>query len=248
MTEIIICGSSSQGNGYLLKSGNEILVLELGCKFIDYVDALKEDFKTVVGCVVTHRHIDHLNPSTAKEFIRRGVDVYVGEDVYFDTMNTTEFAVMGILWLQNNFKNKVGGFIIQTFKAPHNVANYGFLITTPTKERIVFLTDTTGVPLRFKDVNCIMVECNHDDDTLLDNLDRHDVSMSHPEFHLGLNECKEFCRQNISTSTKQVILIHLSHANINEEYAKQTVRKYTNFPNVSVAHKGYGYNIDNDDF
>ena len=242
MTEIIICGSSSQGNGYLLKSGNEILVLELGCKFIDYVDALKEDFKTVAGCVVTHRHIDHLNPSTAKEFIRRGIDCYVGEEV------VKEADLRDFEPLFSNFNNRVGQFTIQTFKAPHNVPNCGFLITTPTKERIVFLTDTTGVSLRFKDVNCIMVECNHDDDTLLDNLDRHDVSMSHPEYHMGLEECCNFCKANISYSTKEVILIHMSHTNINEDYAVKTVKDFCGFSSVSVAHKGYRYNIDNDDF
>ena len=42
MTEIQIIGSSSQGNGYLLKSADQILVLELGCKFMDYVKQLKE--------------------------------------------------------------------------------------------------------------------------------------------------------------------------------------------------------------
>lgn len=55
MTEIQTIGASSIGNGYLLKSGNEILVLELGCKFQDYVEALKGDFEKVGGCIASHR-------------------------------------------------------------------------------------------------------------------------------------------------------------------------------------------------
>lgn len=56
MTEITIVSSSSQGNGYLLKSGNQILVLELGSKFMDYVQHLKqEEVKNVCGCCATHR-------------------------------------------------------------------------------------------------------------------------------------------------------------------------------------------------
>ena len=55
MTEIEIVSSGSQSNGYLLKSGNEILVLELGCKFQDYVEALKGDFEKVGGCIASHR-------------------------------------------------------------------------------------------------------------------------------------------------------------------------------------------------
>lgn len=242
MTEIEIIGSSSQGNGYLLKSADQILVLELGCKFIDYVEILGSDFNKAVGCAFTHRHSDHLNPSTAKEFVRRGIPVFAHEEVI------KEADLNGFSALLSHFPNEVGEFIIQTFEAPHNVPNYGFLIKTPTNERILFLTDTTGTNLRFRDINAILVECNHDDDTLLDNLADNDVSMSHPEWHLGLEDCAEFCKQNISASTEQVILIHLSHTNVNEAHAIHTVKEYCNFENVAVAHKGDVFKIDNDDF
>ena len=242
MTEITIVSSSSQGNGYLLKSGNQILVLELGCKFSDYTVELKENFSDAVGCVCSHKHGDHINPSTAKEFIRRGVPVYTHKQVI------EEACLNGFSPLLSHFPNKIGGFIIQTFEAPHNVPNYGFLIQTPTNERILFLTDTTGVNLRFKDIDCIMAECNHDDETLLDNLDNHEVSMSHPEFHLGLNDCIKFCEANYSLSLKQIILIHMSHANVNENYALQSVRMQVPFDNVAVAHKGDTFKIENDDF
>lgn len=245
MTEIRIVNSGSvHGNGYIIKSGDEILVLELGCKFMDYVEHLKDGgLKNVAACVCSHRrHSDHLNPSTAKEFIRRGIDCYAHEEVI------KEGYLSNFKPLLSGHRNRVGQFIIQTFEAPHNVPNYGFLITTPTKERILFLTDTTGVNLKFKDIDCIMVECNNDDDTLLDNLANHDVSMSHPEFHLGLNDCIDFCRENYSSSLKQIILIHMSHANINEEYAVQMVQQTLPFDNVAVAHKGSKFYIDNDDF
>ena len=242
MTEITIVSSSSQGNGYLLKSGNQILVLELGCKLADYTRLLADDFCDVVGCVCSHKHGDHINPSTAKEFVRRGVPVFTHKQVI------KEADLNGFSPLLSHFQNKVGGFIIQTFEVPHNVPNYGFLIQTPTNERILFLTDTTGVNLRFRDIDCIMVECNHDDDTLLDNLDKHDVSMSHPEWHLGLEDCIKFCKANYSSSLKQIILIHMSHMNINEQYALKSVKERVMFDNVAVAHKGDTFKIENDDF
>ena len=56
MTEIEIVSSGSQANGYLLKSADQILVLELGCKFMDYVKQLKEgELSKVCGCAATHR-------------------------------------------------------------------------------------------------------------------------------------------------------------------------------------------------
>lgn len=244
MTEISIISSGSSANGYLLKSGDEILVLELGCRFMDYVEQLKENFGNVGGAIVSHRrHTDHLNPSTAKEFIRRGIQVWGGEDVAREADLPTPY-----LMLMLDKATKIGNFIVKPFPVPHNVPNYGFLITTPTKERIVFLTDTTGVPLRFKDLDCVLVECNFDDDVLLDNLSNHDVSMSHPEYHMGLEECCRFCKANISCSTKEVILIHMSHTNINEDHAVKTVRDFCGFSNVTVAHKGCKFYIDNDEF
>ena len=242
MTEIRIVNSGSSSNGYIVKSGNQILVLELGCKLSDYTGFLADEFCDVVGCVCSHKHSDHLNQSTAKEFVRRGIPVFAHEEVI------KEADLKGFSPLLSHFPNKVGGFIIQTFEAPHNVPNYGFLIQTPTNERILFLTDTTGVNLRFRDINAIMVECNNDDDTLLDNLENNDVSMSHPEYHLGLNDCAEFCKQNLSASTKQIILIHLSLTNINEAHAIATVKERCHFDNVAVAHKGDKFKIDNDDF
>ena len=172
--------------------------------------------------------------------------MFFGEKVYEELLK--EGTIMGIKPLPMAQKTFVGGFTIQPFEAPHNVPNYGFLIQTPTNERILFLTDTTGTNLRFRDIDCIMVEANHDDDTLLDNLANHDVSMSHPEWHLGLDDCAEFCKQNLSASTKQIILIHLSHTNVNEAHAIATVKERCNFDNVAVAHKGDKFKIDNDEF
>ena len=240
-TSITVVGSGSKGNSYILDSGGEKLIIDIGCKFAEIIWFI-DDLKKVVGCICDHAHHDHINPSTAKEFIRRGIDCYAHEEVI------KEGYLSDFKPLLSGHRNKVGGFIIQTFEAPHSAPNFGFLIQTPTNERILFLTDTTGVNLRFRDINAIMVECNNDDDTLLDNLANNDVSMSHPEYHLGLNDCAEFCKQNLSASTKQIILIHLSHTNVNEANAIATVKECCNFDNVSVAHKGDKFKIENDDF
>lgn len=244
MTEIMCINTGSKGNGFIVKSGGKVLILELGCKFMDYVEILGNDFNKVVGSCATHRHSDHINQSTAKEFVRRGISVFAHEDVI------KEADLKGFSPLLSHFQNKVGGFIIQTFEAPHNVPNYGFLVKTPTNERILFITDTTGTNLRFRDIDCIMVECNHDDDTLLDNLANNDVSMSHPEYHLGLNDCAEFCKANYSASLKQIILIHMSSANINPYKAVEEVSNAINNDAIKVdfAERGKNFIVESDFF
>lgn len=191
-------------------------------------------------------HQDHLNISTAKELIRRGIPVFFGEKVYEELLK--EGSIRGIELLPSAQKTFIGGFAVQPFEVAHNVPNYGFLIETPTKERIVFVTDAMYCSLNFKNLDCIMVECNHDDDTLIDNFVNAEQSRSHPEHHMGLEDCIDFCKRNTSISTKQIILIHLSHQNINEDFALKSVQDALPLVKVAVAHSGDTFEIESDNF
>ena len=53
MTTIHVCSSNSSANGYILESGGQTLVLELGCKMMDYTLNM-EDFASVRGCIASH--------------------------------------------------------------------------------------------------------------------------------------------------------------------------------------------------
>lgn len=182
--------------------------------------------------------------------LRRGIPVFMGEVVYEEILK--EGRISGISPLPEHKKTFIGHYEIQPFQVHHNVPNYGFLIVTPSKERIVFVTDATECKYRFKDIDCIMVECNHDDDTLLDNLDKHEVSMSHPENHMGLQECISFCKANYNSSLKRIILIHLSSSNISEHYALESVQEALPYCEpvvpVAVAHPNDTFLIENDNF
>lgn len=172
--------------------------------------------------------------------------MFFGEKVYEELLK--EGTIRGIKPLPMAQKTFVGGFTIQPFEVAHNVPNYGFLIVTPTKERIVFVTDAMGCPYNFKDIDCIMVECNHDDDTLIDNFVNAEQSRSHPENHMGLEDCIDFCNRNVSLGTKQIILIHLSHQNINEGFALKSVQDALPLVDVAVAHIGDVFEVESDNF
>ena len=56
MTTIHVCSSNSSANGYILESGGQSLVLELGCKMMEYVKQLKNGgLLNVAGCILSHR-------------------------------------------------------------------------------------------------------------------------------------------------------------------------------------------------
>lgn len=55
MTTIHVCSSNSSANGYILESGGQALVLELGCKISDYYNILIRKGGLVAGCLASHR-------------------------------------------------------------------------------------------------------------------------------------------------------------------------------------------------
>lgn len=55
MGKITCVGSSSKGNGYILDDGKNQLLIELGCRFEEYLKVLDYKIESVGGCLVTHR-------------------------------------------------------------------------------------------------------------------------------------------------------------------------------------------------
>lgn len=247
MTTISVINTGSNGNGYILRSDNQTLIIELGYTITEFVRQMDVDeYLSLQGCIVSHLHSDHFNKRTTLEFKKRGINMYVGNDVY-DTIEE-DIIKDAVIRISDTQKTTIGGYLVQPFKTPHNVPNYGFLVITPTKERIVFVTDTQSCEYNFKNIDCLMVECNHDNDTLLDNLLSDEYSSSHPEYHMGLDKCTDFCKRNASISTKEIILIHMSHTNINEEESLKVIKNATMIEKVSFAHRGDIYCINTDNF
>lgn len=56
MLRVIDSGSSA--NGYVLEGENQALLIEAGCKPLDMKKALNWQISKVVGCIVSHSHLD----------------------------------------------------------------------------------------------------------------------------------------------------------------------------------------------
>ena len=57
MSSLTVIGSNSSGNGYILTSNNESLILELGCNWEEYEKASNYDISRVSTCIVTGKQI-----------------------------------------------------------------------------------------------------------------------------------------------------------------------------------------------
>lgn len=53
-----VINSGSNANGYALVGDKETLLLEAGCKPKDMKEAVDFNVSSIVGCIVSHTHLD----------------------------------------------------------------------------------------------------------------------------------------------------------------------------------------------
>ena len=121
-----VLGSSSSGNSYaLILDSGEILAIEAGCKFIDFKKMIDWKISNVVGCIVTHEHLDH--SYYIKDFMRSGIPVYTA----FETQTALE-TITGerTIAIPPRRPQQIGSFTVTPFNVSHDteIECYGYLI------------------------------------------------------------------------------------------------------------------------
>lgn len=189
--KLVVLGSGSDGNGYLLVDENEILVVDCGFSFNEVKKAINFEVEKIVGVVATHIHSDH--DGYTNQFENAGIPVF------------RPFA-------ENNKSRAVryGGFTIDSFPLVHDVPCYGFLISHKSFGKLVYATDTEYIKYMFNGVNHFLIEANYDDEIT----DVEDVVANHIyRGHMSINTAMEFLKKNVTDETKTITLCHLSSKN-----------------------------------
>lgn len=186
----------------------------------------------------TVSHQDHAKAINSA--IRYGMRVYSCEDV--KSINN-EIKV-----LRNGLKTKIGAFLVQPIPLFHNVPCIGFAIEHKSMGKMIFCTDTCRIPYRFHGVNHIIVECNYDNDFMIDNLCNNVYSQSASENHFSFCDSLEFLKNNYSKELQTIILIHASKQNINKQTSVQKIKETLCFDNVVFAKKGLNVDLQISEF
>lgn len=229
MFGIKIIGSSSKGNSYLLKTSEEILLLECGVNYKKILEALNHDISKVVGCLVTHEHKDH--SGYAKHIAEKGINVYASKGT-FDKIGLSSHRTKVV---KSEEQFKAGKFTILPFATEHDCAEpLGFLIQHPEIGKLLFATDTYYIQYKFTDLNYIMVECNYSKEIIKENLAAGIISFAQVKrllkSHLSLERLKDFLKANDLKSVVRIYLMHLSDNNSHAEDFKITIEKLTGIP------------------
>lgn len=213
-----VIGSSSKGNGYVLESQNEALILDAGCKYMDCIRTIRYDYSKVCGGFLTHVHKDHSRYIT--EYLKAGIPFFTNDETVSEIETVTGEKLTG---LSEKQRIKIGEFLAVPFYLPHTTKNketgeiiscpnFGYLIGHKEMGKLLFMTDFEYCKHVFKNqkVNHIMIECNHLDEAMNGDFAYREHVM---RGHSSLSTVKEFLEANKTSSLRTVILLHLSESN-----------------------------------
>ena len=185
---------------------------------------------------VSHQHNDHAKH--IGRFIAAGIRVLALPCVFSSHDIVSSFAHP----VEPGNGYKLGNFIVIPFGVKHDVPCVGYLISHPDMGRLLFLTDTMTLDYRFTNLNHIMIEANYADDILQDRIDRGEENPCRKdrlyETHMELETTKRILKAQDMSQVSDIILIHLSDNNSDEERFVREVSQATGAI-VSAASAGF---------
>lgn len=239
MTLIKVLASGSSGNCYVIQAGEEKLVLECGIDYKSILKGLNYSIKGVVGCLISHRHLDHCK--SFKKVSENFPIVYGPFEVLdkFKSINSYKFKQV-----KHNCEFKIGGFTVVPFNCQHTNSdgseceNTGYLIQHKKIGCILFVTDTYYLKYKFRDVDHILIECNYSEDSI-QALEPHEQRIF--KSHMSLETLKTTLKTWDLFKTKTITLMHLSLGNGDPKRFKEEIEKLTGIP-TNIAAPGLEVN------
>ncbi len=234
----ITLGSSSSGNGYILRSSTgESLIIEAGVKLLEVKKALDFDLSKIIGCIVSHGHADH--SGYIVDYQKAGINCYMNLETWQSRFNSALYHNVNVLTTKLTYQ--IGSFRIKPFELRHDVMNYGYLIDHPECGLTCFITDTWYCPFKFPGLNNILIECNYDekiiDQKLLNGTANMYVRNRVIQSHMELQTTIDFLKANDLSGVNNIILLHLSESNSNEKQFQNKIQELTG-KNVHIAKQG----------
>lgn len=230
--ELIVLGSSSAGNGYILRDSNQnCLILEAGVRFQEVKKALGFNTRGILAALVTHRHGDHIKH--VQSYLEAGIDIYTGKANGVSGHRFKEIEPLK--------ERQIGAFRVIPFEVFHDVETFGFLIQHPESGNLCFLTDTAFCKYTFPGLNNIIIEANYSREILLRRFEAGELNAVVRDrvfkSHLSFENMLEFLAANDLQEVNKIVLIHLSSGNADPEQFEQKTREFTG-KSIEIARPG----------
>lgn len=229
-----VIGSSSKGNGYVLESGKEALVIEMGFPLSEVKKALSFNMSMVKGCLVSHRHGDHA------KYVQLAVEAGIHTIAPQDVFNGIQISVYShFCHAAKAMKGYwVGGFRVLPLSMHHDVPCFGYVVSHEDFGKLLFATDTETIDYNVEGLNCIMVEANYDADTLATNVENGTtnaiVANRTRRTHMCIDTTIDFLKRTDLAKVSKIVLMHLSENNSREDF-KDRVQAQTGIPTIVAS-------------
>jgi len=233
-----VLSTGSVGNCYILENENEALVIDAGVRFLDIKKAVNFDLGKMNGAIITHEHLDH--SKSMQDLIKNGIQTFASQGT-FEALQIGNMQGKGNILRHNEIK-KIGRFSVIPFDVKHDcVEPLGFLINHPDTGNILFATDTKSIPYKFTDLRHILIEANYSEEILKQNFNY--VNQRVVQSHFSFENCMNYLKSQDLTKVENIILIHLSDRNSDEQRFIQQGSETLNKP-VKVANNQTEYNFN----
>ena len=240
--KLIVAGSSSRGNGYILRGVSQTLLIEAGVNLNEIKELMGFDITSVVGCLVSHSHGDHFGKH--RQYIEAGIDIFTGDQ----TIKSPHHRLHHV---KDRQKFTIGEFTVLPLKVVHDVQTFAYLINHPESGDILFCTDTHYVPYKFNSLNNIMIEANYSIEIAnqaIENGANKAVRDRVLNSHMEISTLVEFLRQSDTGKLNNVVLLHLSSGNSDARLFKNIIQEELPGKQVWIADKGLNINLDKTPF
>lgn len=215
--KITSIASSSKGNSYLIESNGYQLLIDVGVPLKKIREHLPDgSFKNVVGCLVSHSHMDHCKhlPNLARE---TNVPIWCTEG----TRN--QFNLKSASVIENKKFFPCGDeFYCSGVHLDHDVECFGFGITNTAATRLFYGTDTANLNYQFDNLDFLMIECNYSFELLIESEQNRSVIQRICNTHLGIHQVEEFVKRH--PDLQEIHLLHLSSSNSDEKEFKKRIQ------------------------
>jgi phosphoribosyl 1,2-cyclic phosphodiesterase len=179
------------------------------------------------ACLITHGHGDHAR--AADHLFRVGVPVYASSGTLRE-LNAMQYSCATRAYpLAENTLYTLQGYLVYPAAAFHDCAEpLSFCIESrATGERLFFAVDTRRLPGAIDGFDEVAVECNYDDERLLDDGFDPSVKDRIRRNHMSTNRLLSDLRGSNLERTRLIWLLHISSERGDAEMFRRRVQDAT---------------------
>lgn len=238
MIKVCTLASSSAGNSTYIETSNYKILIDIGRTkkyIVEKLNSIGVDYKEIDYVFLTHIHDDH---TKSLHTFFKGIKstLVITQKMLMELNDISD--IKNIIVYEDN--PMIENLDIKTFVMSHDVADIRSFLINDGLSSLVYITDTGYINSKYfkylKGKSAYYIESNHDIEMLrhgpyprwLQERVLSDVG------HLSNKFTGIYLSKLVSENTKDIILLHLSEKNNDENVALKTVKSYIDDKNIHI--------------